>query len=46
MEEKNKTKQQIVYIENAFVVHDGIEIGFQNRIPLWLFGFLYSTGDR
>ena len=38
---KNKTKKQIVNIENAFVVHDDIEIGFQNNIPLWLFGFLY-----
>jgi hypothetical protein len=27
--------------ENAFIVNDGIEIGFQNSIPLWLFGFLY-----
>jgi hypothetical protein len=38
---KNKTKKQIANLENAFVVHDGIEIGFQNSIPLWLFGFLY-----
>lgn len=38
---KNKTKKQIAQVENAFVVNDGIEIGFQNSIPLWLFGFLY-----
>ena len=38
---KKKSKKQIAYIENAFVVNDGIEIGFQNSIPLWLFGFLY-----
>ena len=38
---KNKTKKQITHVENAFVVNDGIEIGFQNSIPLWLFGFLY-----
>ena len=38
---KNKTKKQIAHVENAFVVNDGIEIGFQNSIPLWLFGFLY-----
>jgi hypothetical protein len=38
---KNKTKKQIAPIENAFVINDAIEIGFQNRIPLWLFGFLY-----
>ena len=28
-------------IENSFVVADDIEVGFANRIPLWLFGFLY-----
>ncbi len=26
---------------DAFMVKDGIEIGFQKTIPLWLFGFLY-----
>ena len=38
---KNKSKKQIAHLENAFVVHDDIEVGFQNSIPLWLFGFLY-----
>jgi hypothetical protein len=38
---KNKTKKQIAHTENTFVVQDNIEIGFQNSIPLWLFGFLY-----
>ena len=38
---KNKKKKQIFDIENAFLVKDDIEIGFQNSIPLWLFGFLY-----
>lgn len=38
---KNKTKKQIADTENAFVANDAIEIGFQNSIPLWLFGFLY-----
>lgn len=38
---KNKTKKQIINLENAFVVKDDIEIGFENQIPLWLFGFLY-----
>ena len=37
---QNKTKKQIKNLENAFVVKDNIEIGF-NEIPLWLFGFLY-----
>jgi len=28
-------------VENSFVVADEIEIGFSNKLPLWLFGFLY-----
>jgi len=38
---KNKTKKQIKYVENSFVVQDDIEIGSKRMIPLWLFGFLY-----
>jgi len=38
---KNKTKKQIKNLENAFIVVDDIEIGSGNKIPLWLFGFLY-----
>jgi len=38
---KNKTRKQILDLDKAFLVKDDIEIGFQNSIPLWLFGFLY-----
>ncbi len=38
---KNKTQKQIVGIENAFIVADNIEYRFGNKIPLWVFGFLY-----
>ncbi|RLD48437.1 MAG: AAA family ATPase [Bacteroidetes bacterium] len=38
---KNKTQKQIIDIPNSYVVSDDLEYGFQNRIPLWLFGFLY-----
>lgn len=38
---KGKGYQQIRNKENSFVVADGIEIGMGNKIPLWLFGFLY-----
>ncbi len=38
---KNKGFEQIKDLPNAFVVADDIEIGFKNKIPLWLFGFLY-----
>ncbi len=38
---KNKNYKQIKDVENSFVVADNIEMGFRNKIPLWLFGFLY-----
>ena len=38
---KNKSFKQIKDVENSYVVADDIEIGFGNKIPLWLFGFLY-----
>lgn len=38
---KNKSYKQIKEIENSFIASDEIERGFGNRIPLWLFGFLY-----
>lgn len=38
---KNKSFKQIKDIPNSYVVSDDIEIGFNNKIPLWLFGFLY-----
>ncbi|HOY30506.1 MAG TPA: AAA family ATPase [Bacteroidales bacterium] len=38
---KNKTKKQIQDVPDSYVVADNIEIGAYNKIPLWLFGFLY-----
>ena len=38
---KNKGFKQIKDIKNSFIASDGIEVGFGNKIPLWLFGFLY-----
>lgn len=38
---KNKSKKQIETIENSFIASDDIEYGFQNKIPLYLFGFMY-----
>jgi len=38
---KDKSFKQIEGIENAYVAADDIEFGFGNKIPLWLFGFLY-----
>jgi predicted AAA+ superfamily ATPase len=38
---KNKSFKQIKDIENSFVVADDIKKGNGNKIPLWMFGFLY-----
>lgn len=38
---KKKTFDQIKSIRNSFLALDDIEVGFENVIPLWLFGFLY-----
>ncbi len=38
---KGKGFSQIRDILDSFVAADGIEFGFVNKIPFWLFGFLY-----
>ena len=38
---KTKGAGQIAGLDNAWLAVDGIEIGHEKRIPLWLFGFLY-----
>lgn len=37
----SKTQEQIRGIPNSFIASDGIKGGSGNKIPLWLFGFLY-----
>ena len=38
---KKKGFSQIADLPNSYVVADNTEIGYGNRIPLWLFGLLY-----
>lgn len=38
---KNKSNKQIINLRNSFLAIDDIEFGYNNKIPLWLFGFLY-----
>lgn len=38
---KNKETKQIRGYDNSYLFIDDIEIGQNNRIPLWLLGFLY-----
>jgi DNA-binding transcriptional ArsR family regulator len=38
---KNKTNKQIKDMPEAYLAIDDTEYGYKNKIPLWLFGFLY-----
>ncbi len=38
---KNKSFKQIADMPNSYVVADDIGVGFDNKVPLWLFGFFY-----
>jgi predicted AAA+ superfamily ATPase len=38
---KNKGQDQINGKDNAYLALDDLPVGFNQRIPLWLFGFLY-----
>ena len=38
---KTKGRAQIKSVKDSFIASDDIEIGKDNKIPLWLFGFLY-----
>jgi len=38
---KSKTRKQIAALNHAYIAADNIEYANGNRIPLWLFGFLY-----
>ncbi|MBI1836001.1 MAG: ATP-binding protein [Flavobacteriia bacterium] len=37
----NKTNKQLRGVPQSYLAIDGIEGGVDNRIPLWIFGFLY-----
>ncbi len=38
---KSKDAKQIKELKNAYLAIDDIESGYDNAIPLWMFGFLY-----
>ena len=38
---KGKNSRQIADVADSFMAADDLEIGYKNKIPLWLFGFLY-----
>lgn len=38
---KNKTRKQIIDLENSYIVSDSIDYRVGNKIPIWLFGLMY-----
>lgn len=38
---RNKDRNQIKNLQSAFLAVDDIEVGYKNKIPLYLFGLLY-----
>jgi hypothetical protein len=38
---KHKTRKQIQHLQDAYIASDNLEYGYDKKIPLWLFGFLY-----
>lgn len=38
---RSKGKRQIKETDNAYIVKDDIETGYDNIIPLWMFGLMY-----
>lgn len=38
---KNKSTSQVRHLDNYIIAADDIETGTGNKIPVWLFGFLY-----
>ena len=38
---RHKSQKQIIGIKNAFIAADNIEYPFRNKLPIWIFGFMY-----
>jgi hypothetical protein len=38
---KNKSGKQIRGMSDSYIAADNVEYGYGNKIPIWLFGFLY-----
>jgi hypothetical protein len=38
---KNKSFEQLDEANTSYLAMDDLEIGYKNKIPLWLFGFMY-----
>ena len=38
---KSKSRKQVEHVPNAYIAKDQVEIGFDNVVPVWMFGLLY-----
>ena len=38
---KGKNSSQVKHLDNYLIASDDIETGGENKVPIWLFGFLY-----
>jgi len=38
---KGKNRSQVKHLENYMIASDDLETGSENKVPVWLFGFLY-----
>lgn len=38
---QSKTKKQIAVVPNSYILADDIEYPWENKLPLWIIGFLY-----
>jgi hypothetical protein len=38
---KDKNFKQLKDVKEGYIVADDIEVGVDEKIPLWLFGFIY-----
>ena len=38
---KGKNSEQVKHLDNYIIASDNLETGSGNKVPVWLFGFLY-----
>jgi uncharacterized protein len=38
---KSKTQRQLKQTSNGYIIADDVEVGYKNKIPMWLLGFVY-----
>jgi len=39
--DRDENISHVKHLDNSLIASDDIEIGGRNKVPIWLFGFLY-----